>query len=80
MKKLEDVCFDFGIEFEVDKENPEEIIFEVPANRYDLVCAEGVAAALGAYIGTKKPPVYKIKNQLNPIHTMKVTKSVTLLI
>jgi len=74
LKKLEDLCFDFGIEFEEEAENPEEIIFEVPANRYDLVCAEGIASALGAFIGSKKPPVYKIKNGATT-HTMKVTKS-----
>ena len=31
---------------------------EVPANRYDLLCLEGIAQALRCYIGTGKMPKY----------------------
>ncbi|KAI8812025.1 hypothetical protein BJ742DRAFT_794551 [Cladochytrium replicatum] len=33
---------------------------DVPANRYDLLCAEGLSRALKVYVGNAKPPVYKL--------------------
>jgi phenylalanyl-tRNA synthetase beta chain len=33
---------------------------EVPANRYDLLCLEGIAQALKCYIGNAKMPDYKL--------------------
>lgn len=33
---------------------------EVPANRYDLLCLEGIAAALRCYLSDDKLPVYKM--------------------
>jgi hypothetical protein len=33
---------------------------EVPANRYDLLCAEGIATALRCYLSKDKLPVYKL--------------------
>ena len=36
---------------------------EVPANRYDLLSAEGIASALGSYLGLTKLPEYKILNK-----------------
>ncbi|XP_020276818.1 phenylalanine--tRNA ligase beta subunit, cytoplasmic [Asparagus officinalis] len=42
-------------------EDGEEIIYkiEVPANRYDLLCLEGIARALRIFIGKEKIPVYR---------------------
>eukprot|EP01090_Pellita_catalonica_P018220 TRINITY_DN579_c0_g1_i1.p1 TRINITY_DN579_c0_g1~~TRINITY_DN579_c0_g1_i1.p1 ORF type:complete len:642 (-),score=122.35 TRINITY_DN579_c0_g1_i1:35-1729(-) len=39
----------------------EEIIYkiEVPANRYDLLCLEGICRALRIFLDQEKPPVYK---------------------
>ena len=34
----------------------------MPANRYDLLCIEGIAAALRAFLGKGKLPLYTIKN------------------
>ncbi len=46
-KEFGDICFDFGLEVEEDKDNLEENIkVELPANRYDLFCVEGLALAL----------------------------------
>lgn len=33
---------------------------EVPANRYDLLCLEGIATALRCYLGKQKLPTYNI--------------------
>jgi phenylalanyl-tRNA synthetase beta chain len=35
---------------------------EVAANRYDLLCLEGIAAAFRAYLGIETMPHYSIKN------------------
>lgn len=33
---------------------------DVPANRYDLLCVEGIARALRVFMQKEKPPVYTI--------------------
>ena len=37
---------------------------EVAANRYDLLCLEGLALALGVFLKTKEMPVFKALNVL----------------
>ena len=37
--------------------------FEVAANRYDLLCVEGIATALKCYLGLGTLPRLQIKNQ-----------------
>ena len=41
---------------------------EVAANRYDLLCLEGIAAAFKSYIGLGKQPRYSIKNHTQKLH------------
>jgi phenylalanyl-tRNA synthetase beta chain len=41
---------------------------EVAANRYDLLCIEGIAAAFRSYIGLGKQPRYSIKNKSQNLH------------
>ena len=36
---------------------------EVGANRHDLLCVEGIAAAIKSYLGTAKIPKLTIKNE-----------------
>ncbi|KAJ3054202.1 hypothetical protein HK097_002425 [Rhizophlyctis rosea] len=33
---------------------------DIPANRYDMLCVEGIGRALKAYLQIEKPPVYKV--------------------
>ena len=44
-EELDEICFDFGIELEEGKDDKDFKIykFEVAANRYDLLSAEGIA-------------------------------------
>jgi phenylalanyl-tRNA synthetase beta chain len=67
--EFEDLCFDFGIELEETtsthkqqqklKENDRLIYkIDIPANRYDMLCVEGIAAALRTYLLLGKPPVF----------------------
>ncbi|KAI9486841.1 MAG: beta subunit of phenylalanyl-tRNA synthetase [Benjaminiella poitrasii] len=38
---------------------------DIPANRYDLLCQEGLARALRVFEGKAKPPVYKVVKPAN---------------
>lgn len=48
-----------GWKEDVQKKTPVYKI-EVPANRYDLLCLEGIAQALRCYIGTGSMPKYEL--------------------
>lgn len=51
---------------------------EVPANRYDLLCLEGIATALRLYLGTGKLPTYKLSKpkKMERVTVKKETKGV----
>ena len=51
---------------------------EVPANRYDLLCLEGIATALRLYLGTGKLPTYKLSKpkKFEKVTVKKETKGV----
>jgi len=53
-----------------------EIVYkiEVAANRYDLLCLEGISEALRAYLGISKAPRYSIKNHVQKLHKIIVKK------
>jgi phenylalanyl-tRNA synthetase beta chain len=38
----------------------------VPANRYDLLCVEGLARAFRIFLGLEEPPHFKIHNVSEP--------------
>lgn len=72
-EKFEDLCFDFGIELEeVTSElklserssagNSDRKIYriDIPANRYDMLCVEGIARAISCYLELSKPPIYSL--------------------
>jgi phenylalanyl-tRNA synthetase beta chain len=58
MEKLEELAFDFGIEIEEDAENAS-IVFELAANRPDLLCVENLSYALRLYLGQCEPRQFK---------------------
>ncbi|VEU20689.1 DEKNAAC101626 [Brettanomyces naardenensis] len=67
-KEFDELCFDFGIELDEDTtddvagtdERPEYKI-EIAANRYDMLCIEGIAQALNEYLGNTDTPKYTLK-------------------
>jgi len=73
-KEFDELCFEFGIELddvvvepivqtEENKGEPkEETIYkiDIPANRYDLLCVEGLSRALLIYLEKIKTPEYKL--------------------
>jgi phenylalanyl-tRNA synthetase beta chain len=60
------------------KELSEEVIYKIdtPANRYDLLSAEGMSLALKVFLGTMPAPKYRVINQSSPAFKMVVDKSV----
>ncbi|GMF55369.1 unnamed protein product [[Candida] boidinii] len=56
-EEFDELCFQFGIELDEDTtedvkgtdERPQ-LKIEIPANRYDMLCIEGIAQALNEYL------------------------------
>ncbi|KAK8061026.1 hypothetical protein PG997_015247 [Apiospora hydei] len=69
--EFEDLCFEFGIELDEDTENDDRPIvngvqevpqlkIEIPANRYDMLCFEGIALMLNIFRGKKPTPNFRL--------------------
>eukprot|EP01017_Pseudomicrothorax_dubius_P029113 TRINITY_DN3506_c0_g3_i3.p1 TRINITY_DN3506_c0_g3~~TRINITY_DN3506_c0_g3_i3.p1 ORF type:complete len:593 (-),score=188.34 TRINITY_DN3506_c0_g3_i3:161-1939(-) len=70
-EELENLAFEYGIEVEEEvEEGIEKLKFELGANRYDLLCVEGLVLCLGTFLGLRKPPVYAIKNAEGARHKL----------
>ena len=77
-EEFEELCFEFGIELDdvVEEEVKTtktragaaeahtEVVYkvEVPANRYDILCLEGLARALNVFNGKAPPPAYTLRD------------------
>ena len=44
-----------------------ELKIELPANRYDLLCLEGLARGLRQFLGKENPPTFKLSNPANMV-------------
>ncbi|KAI0776070.1 phenylalanyl-tRNA synthetase [Trametes elegans] len=73
-EEFDRLLFEFGLELDEDTtEEVEELKkkglpaerpqlkIEIPANRYDLLCIEGIARALRVFLEFDKPPEYKLQ-------------------
>lgn len=65
------MCFEFGIELDEDtsnserpvidgKQEPAQLKIEIPANRYDMLCFEGIALMLNIFRGKTPIPQYRL--------------------
>lgn len=79
-EEFDELCFEFGIELDEDTteecqgdERPQ-LKIEVPANRYDMLCIEGIAQALNEFLGHKKAADYKL-NPSTPEISLTIEKS-----
>lgn len=79
-KEFDELCFDFGIELDEDTtddcvgdERPQ-LKIEIPANRYDMLCIEGIAQALNEFLGNAEAPKYTLKPE-TPQITMTIKES-----
>ncbi|KAJ2359210.1 phenylalanine--tRNA ligase subunit beta [Coemansia erecta] len=69
-----ELCFEFGIELEEDSSEKGELAageraklkIDIPANRYDLLCFEGLSRALGVFLRREDPPVYHVVPTAQP--------------
>ncbi|KAJ2523637.1 phenylalanine--tRNA ligase subunit beta [Coemansia sp. RSA 2049] len=69
-----ELCFRFGIELEEDTSQKGELApgeraqlkIDIPANRYDLICYEGLSRALGIYLGMEETPSYRLAPVAKP--------------
>lgn len=72
-KEFDELCFEFGIELDEvvtetrmkrkqDGHEEKKVVvykIDVPANRQDLLCMEGLSRALRIFMGTEEVPVYR---------------------
>ncbi|TAQ87850.1 hypothetical protein B7494_g3818 [Chlorociboria aeruginascens] len=69
-EEFDKLCFDFGIELDEDtsnterpivngKQEPPQLKIEIPANRYDMLCFEGIALMLNIF--QEKAPIPNFK-------------------
>lgn len=69
--EFEELCFEFGIELDEDtsnserpvidgKQEPAQLKIEIPANRYDMLCFEGIALMLNIFRGKTPIPQYRL--------------------
>jgi phenylalanyl-tRNA synthetase beta chain len=60
--EFDDLCFQFGLEVEFVLLDKEEVVkIEIPANRYDLLCEEGIVQALRVFLGMDKIPTFTVE-------------------
>ncbi|CCH62282.1 hypothetical protein TBLA_0G03460 [Henningerozyma blattae CBS 6284] len=81
--EFDELSFEFGIELDEDTteealklgEEPEYKI-EIGANRYDLLCIEGIAQSLNEYLGQSETPKYKLSKPTTKLIVDKETELV----
>ncbi|MCJ1307091.1 phenylalanine--tRNA ligase subunit beta [Agyrium rufum] len=70
-EEFDELCFEFGIELDEDtstqerpivngKQEAPQLKIEIPANRYDMLCFEGIALMLNIFRGKVAAPNYKV--------------------
>ncbi|PGH08359.1 phenylalanine-tRNA ligase, beta subunit [Blastomyces parvus] len=75
-EEFDELCFEFGLELDEDTENserpfvngkqePPQLKIEVPANRYDLLCIEGIALMLNIFREKAPSPQYRLVSPPN---------------
>jgi phenylalanyl-tRNA synthetase beta chain len=64
------------LDHEEDEDEDEEIIYkiDVPANRYDLLCLEGIARALRIFGQKQSVPTFSCKSSLTHSYQRMVVK------
>ncbi|KAL6713366.1 phenylalanine--tRNA ligase subunit beta [Lecanora helva] len=71
IEEFDELCFEFGIELDEDtstverpvingKQEPAQLKIEIPANRYDMLCFEGIFLMLNIFRGKRTSPDYRL--------------------
>ncbi|KAK3713027.1 phenylalanine--tRNA ligase subunit beta [Vermiconidia calcicola] len=70
--EFDELCFEFGLELDEDtseskrpigpdgNEEPPQLKIEIPANRYDMLCFEGIAMNLNVFLGRQTLPNFRL--------------------
>lgn len=81
-EEFDELCFDFGIELDEDtteecaKGERPQLKIEIPANRYDMLCFEGISQALNIFLGRQNTPEYKLSPATTKLTIDKSTESI----
>jgi phenylalanyl-tRNA synthetase beta chain len=68
-EEFDELCFEFGIELDEDTSQstkpedlaqPPQLKIEIPANRYDMLCFEGIAMNLKVFLEQQKLPKWAL--------------------
>ena len=68
-EEFDELCFEFGIELDEDtsqstkpedQAQPPQLKIEIPANRYDMLCYEGIAMNLKVFLEQQKLPKWTV--------------------
>jgi phenylalanyl-tRNA synthetase beta chain len=68
-EEFDELCFEFGIELDEDtsqstkpedQAQPPQLKIEIPANRYDMLCFEGIALNLKVFLEQQKLPKWSL--------------------
>ncbi|ROT72894.1 hypothetical protein C7M84_008703 [Penaeus vannamei] len=68
-EEFDELCFQYGLEVDDIVDDPEKGMtykIEVGANRYDLLCIEGIARSLSVYLGKESLPRYQLVTAKDP--------------
>ncbi len=62
--EFDELCFEFGLELDGVEECEGKVQYkvEVPANRYDLLCVEGLSQALRVFLNLQEAPKYTLSD------------------
>lgn len=61
-EKFDELCFEFGIELDDETDDdPPQLKIDIPANRYDLLCFEGIAMNLNVFTKRIRLPNFVLK-------------------
>ncbi|KAF2009211.1 phenylalanyl-tRNA synthetase beta chain [Aaosphaeria arxii CBS 175.79] len=73
-EEFDELCFEFGIELDEDTSQskkpedlaqPPQLKIEIPANRYDMLCFEGIAMNLRVFLEKEKLPKWTVTPPAN---------------
>jgi phenylalanyl-tRNA synthetase beta chain len=68
-EEFDELCFEFGLELDEDTSQstkpedlaqPAQLKIEIPANRYDMLCFEGIAMNLRVFLQKEKLPKWSL--------------------
>lgn len=83
-EEFDELCFEFGVELDEDtseSQKPEDLAqppqlkIEIPANRYDMLCFEGIALNLRVFLEKQKLPKWSLTPPAGgQLETLTITK------